>query len=1765
MIKKVNFFYILMAVMMAFGMLGMQPAQPVQAVATELFFSEYIEGSSNNKAVEIFNGTGSPVNLADYEVRVYSNGSGTPTSTIPLSGTLASNDVFVIAHTSANAAILALADLTSGSLSHNGDDAITLRNNALGTTVDVIGQTGSDPGDRWGTEPITTVNHTLVRKCAISTGDNVGMDAFYPEVEWDSYAVDTVSYLGSHTTCWEPPVYPERFIISEYIEGSGNNKAIELYNGTGEDIDLQNFKLVLSTNGSADPGNTLSWAEETILADGETYVIANSGAVAGILALADITHTVTYYNGDDALVLYEVTEAGDIVQDSFGQLGFDPGTSWGSGDTATAEHTLVRKANVCSGDLILGDVFEPSLEWNGFAQDTFSDLGSHTMTCGPAVDVPPVVSSTVPADNALNVGPGSGITITFSEPVTVTGDWYTLSCSASGTHTAVVDASANPIFTLNPDTDFTANEVCTVTVVAANVSDQDEPVDAMAANYVFDFTIAEGCGGDFTPIYSIQGSEIESPVIWQTITTEGVVVGDFQTGGKKGFYIQDPVGDGDTATSDGIFIYYFTAPDVEVGDEVRVTGVVSEYYGLTEITGSAMQICSTDNEITPTEITLPVESVSDFEKYEGMLVTFPQSLYISEYFNYDQYGEIVLTSQRHMTPTAIVEPGAPAQAAAAAYLLDRITLDDGRTLQNPHPALHPNGAEFTLANLFRGGGTLTNVTGVMDYMSNLYRIQPTQGAIYADVNPRTDAPDVAEGDLMVASFNVLNFFVTLDGSGDRCGPAANANCRGADNAAEFTRQRDKILSALHAIDADVYGLMEIENDRPGGDDPVANLVDGLNAIPGSDTYAYIDTDSVGTDAIKQAILYKPGSVTPVGDYQVLDSSVDARFIDTANRPVLAQVFEDNISGEQFVVAVNHLKSKGSACDGDGDTGDGQGNCNQTRVAAAQAMVDWLADPEVFGDVEKFLIIGDLNSYDKEDPIDSIKRGADDTAGTDDDFLDMIYEKQGDSAYGYVFDGQTGYLDHALANQALAAFIVDANLWHINADEPDIIDYDNSYKSPEQAALLYAPDAYRSSDHDPVIVTLTFEEVPEFFITQDFGPWGSNWPGAINLGWKYIDTFDIETIASIEVGMLDADENIIVKYTADAEQVAWQKANSYITPGGQESAPFYQWYNGDLITEGRDDDWTVVFGPSFAGWNPAWGFVKVTDLDGNVDYKTVAYTAAPVYADDIFEITDFGLWGQVWPGALSLGWGYSEPFDTDTIASIEVGMVDADRNVIVRYTADAEQVAWQKDNGYITAAKLSSAPFYQEYQGMPIVEGRDLNWTVIMGPSFENWDPAWAYVRVITTTGAVDYDVILYTGATPGEAPVISSTDLEGPYNTGAQQEFHVTLDNSTLGYAYSNVLAVFELDGVTLADIDSFEYLESQDGLWHDLPISETAAGIMGAFGPASGFPIGVPYNATSSFRITFNTSGTFSATITLYDVAADPDRILDVFSAEVEVNGTPVAQAQSVTTDEDTAKDVVLAAMDIDGDTLTYTVVTQPAHGALSGTVPNLTYTPNANYNGTDSFTFKANDGTVDSNIATVTITVTAVNDAPVAGDQSVTTDEDTAKAITLAATDIDGDTLTYAVVAGPSHGTLSGTAPNLTYTPSLDWSGTDSFTYKANDGTADSNTATVTITVSPLNDAPLAISQDVDAIAGETLEITLEAVDVDGDALTFSIVEQPLHGTLEINGNLVLYTPDADYDGLDSFTFKANDGTLDSDAATISIAVTRTTFLHYLPMIFR
>jgi uncharacterized repeat protein (TIGR01451 family) len=636
--------------------------------------------------------------------------------------------------------------------------------------------------------------------------------------------------------------------------------------------------------------------------------------------------------------------------------------------------------------------------------------------------------------------------------------------------------------------------------------------------------------GGVVPIHVIQGSGSASPLVDQSgIVIDGVVVGDFQgSSGLRGFFVQeeDTDADADPLTSEGIFVYDGSSPgvDVSVGDQVRVEGTVSEYYGLTEL-GSSSVITEGISAavVTPASITLPLAAVDDLEAFEGMAVSLTQELHATEVYNLGHYGQVMLTDDgRLFNPTQVVAPGAAAQALQDENNLRVLLLDDGVSASYPLPVPYL-GDQGTL----RLGDTLGGLSGALTMCGSSYCVEPTSTVTFNRENPRTAAPEDTSGSIAVASFNVLNYFTTIDTGAWICGPSGDMECRGADSALELERQRAKIVSALAAIDADVVGLMEIENNATSA--AAADLVTGLNDLLGAGTYDYINTGYIGTDAIQQALIYKPATVTPVGAYAILDTSVDPNFIDTANRPVLAQTFEIVANGDQFTVAVNHLKSKGSDCNdlGDPDTGDGQGNCNLTRKAAAIAEVNWLAGHPTGSLDPDALIIGDLNSYAMEDPMTAIK---------DAGYTDLQAEFVGPDAYTYVYNGQFGSLDQALSNSSLTPKVASTTIWHINSDEPPVLDYNTEHKDAPDY-LPYSPDAYRASDHDPIVVRLS---VPDLALSKDVSP-----SADVELGGSVVYTITLEnTGLDLAVGVLMTDE-----LPAGVTFGGWVEQNGAIESGG----------------------------------------------------------------------------------------------------------------------------------------------------------------------------------------------------------------------------------------------------------------------------------------------------------------------------------------------------------------------------------------------------------------------------------------------------------------------------------------------------------------------------------------------------------------------------------------------------------------------------------------
>ena len=661
-----------------------------------------------------------------------------------------------------------------------------------------------------------------------------------------------------------------------------------------------------------------------------------------------------------------------------------------------------------------------------------------------------------------------------------------------------------------------------MTVTAAAVTDTDtvDPPDAMAADVTSGFTVAppvviEPCDQDFTPIPAIQGSGA-SVAITGAVTTEGVVVADYEgpSPALRGFYLQDPAGDGDPATSDGIFVFNGSnLNSVALGDLVRITGTAGENQGQSQVSVSSTNIlnCGTGT-VTPTDVTLPVASATHLERYEGMLTTFPQTLFVTEHFQLGRFGQVVVSSGgRLQQPTNVVDPGPAALALQAENNLNRLIVDDTTQAQNPDPIIFGRGGQpLSATNTLRGGDTLTGATGILAFTwggnnasPNAYRLRPTApGGTFtfeaANARP-TAAPEVG-GTLQVAGMNQLNYFNTFDGlpdTVDNCRNGAGGaptDCRGADTAAEFARQHAKTVAAILKLGVEVLGVNEVENDGYAADSAIADLVDRLNAATAPGTYAFIDADAgtgqvnaLGTDAIKVGQIYQPGVVTPVGQTAVLntDAFVNGGDASARNRPSLAQAYRVNATGAVFIVDVNHLKSKGSACETP-DLLDGQGNCSIVRTNSARTLIEWLAtDPTETGDPD-VLLVGDYNSYAKEAPIRALEDGG---------FINLITDRLGEDGYSYVFDGQWGHLDQALGSTSLDPQVTGVGEYHINADEPSVLDYNMDFKTAAQMVSLYAPDEFRTSDHDPVLIGLTPNAPPT---VNPGGPYAVNEGGSLTL-------------------------------------------------------------------------------------------------------------------------------------------------------------------------------------------------------------------------------------------------------------------------------------------------------------------------------------------------------------------------------------------------------------------------------------------------------------------------------------------------------------------------------------------------------------------------------------------------------------------------------------------------------------------------------------------
>ncbi len=821
-------------------------------------------------------------------------------------------------------------------------------------------------------------------------------------------------------------------VISQYVEGSSYNKAVEIANTGSETVTLNGYSIARQSNGGTWQAATS--LESVTLSAGDVYVIAHASANSDILAVTDLQdNSVANFNGNDAIGLYLNGELVDVV----GVV--DSNESWGE------NQTLVRYRDA----LTPNPVFDAS-QWASLAQNNIDGLGS------------------------------------------------------------LDDVEAPEAFT------------CTL----------------------------DGSAPSFTAIQDIQGEGATSPLIPDGVYitdeeyfVEGVV-SVVTTGLTRGFYLQALSDDGNPLTSEGLFVYTGqTTSDLEPGDVVCAKGQVQEYYNLTQLSvGNNQWVVESQQsapQAQPIEVIESDQSFADtLERYEGMLVSLPQSLdmRVTRTFSYDydasRNNMVVAQGQLNYQPNQHFAAGSAESLQASADNADRrLFVESDQRTSNATIPYYP---DFGLTDADQDGSTedyirvddtLVDAEGVISYSYDEYRLIVTNqldSSHFVHNSPRTEAPTVSDdGDLRIASFNVLNYFNSPFG-GDSNQFGSN---RGAESYEEFEVQQAKIVAAIAALDADIVGLMEIENNGFGDSGAIRQLVEQLNAVIDDPEKQYqfvaVDSngdgvtneeDSVGTDAISVGVIYR-SSVVSLSQSRVIampeqhapavvDSDGDV-IEDGVNyqRDTLAPSFTLADGSQTITVAVNHLKSKGSTCWEDaapeseggqgGEDPDFQGSCENFRVAGAVALGDALANIDGYK-----VILGDMNAYAKEDPIlvltdysaekygKEIRAARNTSIDGQEQFGDegaVISQNYGyinavelfhDDSWSYSYNDEVGTLDHLLISPSLEAFVVDAGDWHINAAESTVFDYSDDYKGDGFPKFR---DQFRASDHDPAVLELRFSD------------------------------------------------------------------------------------------------------------------------------------------------------------------------------------------------------------------------------------------------------------------------------------------------------------------------------------------------------------------------------------------------------------------------------------------------------------------------------------------------------------------------------------------------------------------------------------------------------------------------------------------------------------------------------------------------------------------
>jgi predicted extracellular nuclease len=870
---------------------------------------------------------------------------------------------------------------------------------------------------------------------------------------------------------------PTELFFSEYIEGSSNNKALEIYNGTGAAVNLAagSYNVQMFFNGN--PLSTLTINLTGTVAAGDVYVLAQSAASAPILAQADQTNGSGWFNGDDAVVLRK----GTTIIDSIGQRGVDPGTEWGSGDASTADNTLRRKVGIEAGDPNESDAFDPAVQWDGFATDTFDGLGSHTITTGG--DTAPAVASTIPANGATEVATTANITVNFSEPVAAAAGWYTISCGSSGAHTATQSGGPQS-YTLDPDTDFAAAESCSVTVDASKITDvdTDDPPDLMAANHVFSFTTTL----PVTEIGQVQGTGHLSPFTGQLVKVEGIVIAER----GSNTWIQDNTPDADPATSEALLVFGSTVSNAVVaGDHVQVRGTVTEFragctpscaptssafsnltitqlaspgLGVTKL-GTAPLPAATVIGTRPTEViendsaSGNVESSNTFdpsgdgidfyETLEHMRVQVDDPVVVGPR---NGFGEILVLADNGAGASVRtnrggilvrdVDPATVGDYENGDFNPERIMLDD----------------LFVATPMVDVGDSFSAAAGVMTYDFANYKIAVSSALTEIDGGLErevTRAP--RDQEIVVGTYNVENLDPT-DGSFARHADLIVNHLRSPDvlaieeiqdnDGAANTTVTDAsvtwnmLIAAIQAAGGPTYEFRQIDpvDDQDGGE-PGGNIRVGF-LFRTDRGLEFIDRPG-GTSTSSTTVVAHPSGPRLSASPGRIDPQ-NAAF--NASRKPLAGEFR--MRGRKVFVIANHFSSKGGDQPLFGRFQPPARSSETARHAQAQ-IVNTFVDSILAADTNaNVIVLGDINDFEFSETVQILEGGV---------LTSLMKTLPQAERYSYVFEGNSQVLDQILlSGNLLDNFGFEYDPVHVNSEFAD-----------------------QASDHDPQVARLDLRGRP----------------------------------------------------------------------------------------------------------------------------------------------------------------------------------------------------------------------------------------------------------------------------------------------------------------------------------------------------------------------------------------------------------------------------------------------------------------------------------------------------------------------------------------------------------------------------------------------------------------------------------------------------------------------------------------------------------------